>query len=91
MSLTHRPPRSQPSADRMHKHYLERLARGGQPLVTRPLQELLPRQRRGIPLRLWQVAEVARRAALEVVTGTLLGVASAAVVVGPVARGMGWL
>ncbi|MEU4386798.1 hypothetical protein [Promicromonospora sp. NPDC023805] len=91
MSLTHRPPRDQPPADRMHKHFVERLTRNGAPLVTRPLQELLPRQRRRIPLRLWQVAEVARKATLEVLTGTVLGVATAAIVVGPVARGMGWI
>lgn len=91
MSLAHRPPRSQPSAENLHKHFQERLTRGGQPLVTRPLQELLPRQRRGMPLRLWQVAEVTRKVVLELVTGTLLGVASTLGVVGPVAHGMGWL
>lgn len=90
MSLTHRPPRSQPSADRMHKHFVERLARDGQPLVTRPLQDLLPRTRARRTVRAWQVAEVARRA-LEALTGTVLGIVATAAVVAPVARGMGWL
>lgn len=91
MSLTHRPPRSRPSAESMHKHYLERLARDGQPLVTRPLQDLLPRPRRRRPVRLWQVAEVARKIVREALTGTVLGLFSTFGVVGPVARGMGWI
>lgn len=91
MSLTHRPPRSQPSPERMHKNFVERLARGGQPLVTRPLQDLLPRQRRGIPLRLWQVAEVTRTVLREAAFGSALGVVLALAVVAPVVRGMGWL
>lgn len=89
MSLTHRPPRSQPSADRMHKHFVERLARNGRPLVTRPLQELLPRTRRRRTVRAWQVAEVTGHAVV-VLLATGLSIAAALAVVAPVAHGMRW-
>lgn len=90
MSLTHRPPRDQPPADRMHQHYRERLARGGKPLVISPLQELLPRPRRRRTVRPWQVAEVTGHAVV-VLLATGLSIAAALAVVAPVAHGMRWL
>lgn len=91
MSLIHRPARTQPPAHSLHEHFVERLARGGQPLVARPLQELLPRPRRRRPVRLWQVAEVTRKVLREAAFGSALGVVLALAVVAPVVRGMGWL
>jgi hypothetical protein len=75
----------------MHEHYLERLARGGQPLVTAPLQELLPRPRRRRPVRLWRVLEVLHHTARDAAIGVALGLVSVVLVVGPVGHGMGWI
>lgn len=88
MSLTHRPPRSQPSAERMHEHFQERLARGGQPLPVHPLQDLLPRRRR---FRIGRVLYPLRRALGEVLFVVFVGVLSAVAIVGPVGQGMGWI
>lgn len=73
---------------RLDLHYQERLQRGGAPLPVRPR---LRRPRRRRPVRLWQIAEVARMILRDVLTGTVLGVFSTFCVVGPVARGMGWI
>lgn len=88
MSLNHRPARTRPTADRLHEHFQERLERGGQPLADRRSDALLPRPRRR---RGAKVRDLVRRILRDAALGTLLGLASAAVVVGPVAYGMGWL
>lgn len=72
---------------RLDAHFQERLQRGGAPLPVRPRLRT-PRRR---PVRRWQVTEAARKIARDVLTGTLLGLVSTFCVVGPVARGMGWL
>jgi hypothetical protein len=75
---------------RLHKHFQERLQRGGAPLPAQPRVRVpRPRRRRTVPL--WQVAEVARKVLRDVALGTALGLVSLFGIVGPVARGMGWL
>jgi hypothetical protein len=89
MSLIHRPARTQPTAHSLHQGFVARLGRGGQPLVSRPLQELLPRPRRRRPIRLWQVAEVTGRA-LEALLGTGLSIAATLAVDAPLVHGLRW-
>ncbi|GAA4707257.1 hypothetical protein APR04_003775 [Promicromonospora umidemergens] len=88
MSLNHRPPRGQVPEQRLHDGFRARLARGGQPLVALPLQDLLPRPRRFRPARFLYLA---RRIVIELLLGTVLGLVSAAVVVGRVGHEMGWI
>lgn len=85
MSQRHLP--VHPPAWRLDKHFQERLQRGGASLPVRP-RVRAPRRR---PVRMWRVAETARRIMRELALGAAIGIASVVLVVGPVGHGLGWI